>query len=190
VKRGQSYPVKKAQNKAVFAKGQAGQQKGGARRRYNFKKGSSFKGGPVHQARYKKTYHQDRRSVRGGEKSAAAVHFMKFAALALTAVWLGLIVINASSYRAFIPLAAAFIAVNGFSFYKYAQDKLFAIKHEFRTSERMLVVLAALGPFGAAAAMELCRHKTNRAKFLFWVPLFCVLHLALLATLALARRAM
>ena len=46
-------------------------------------------------------------------------------------------------------------------------------------SERRLLSLSFLGPFGAFAAMRLFRHKTRKRKFLM-VPAFLVLHLIII----------
>lgn len=47
----------------------------------------------------------------------------------------------------------------------FAWDKLAARRGWRRTPERRLLLLAAAGPLGAAAAMALTRHKTRQLRF-------------------------
>jgi uncharacterized membrane protein YsdA (DUF1294 family) len=61
----------------------------------------------------------------------------------------------------------------------FAYDKIQARKNAWRVSETLLLILAAVAPFGALVAMYLLRHKTQKMKF-WLVPVFAVLHLALL----------
>jgi uncharacterized membrane protein YsdA (DUF1294 family) len=58
-------------------------------------------------------------------------------------------------------------------------DKIQARKNAWRVSETLLLILAAVAPFGALAAMYLFRHKTQKMKF-WLVPVFAVLHLTLM----------
>jgi uncharacterized membrane protein YsdA (DUF1294 family) len=75
--------------------------------------------------------------------------------------------------------AAVYVILNLIAFAAYFHDKRSAWKKRARTSERRLLLLALLGPFGAYAAMRLFRHKTRHRKFLL-VPLFMLIHLALI----------
>jgi uncharacterized membrane protein YsdA (DUF1294 family) len=61
----------------------------------------------------------------------------------------------------------------------FAYDKIQALKNAGRVSETLLLVLAAIAPFGALVAMYLFRHKTQKVKF-WLVPVFAVLHLTLM----------
>jgi uncharacterized membrane protein YsdA (DUF1294 family) len=61
----------------------------------------------------------------------------------------------------------------------FACDKIQARKNAWRVSETLLLVLAAIAPFGALVAMYLFRHKTQKVKF-WLVPVFAVLHLTLM----------
>lgn len=72
-----------------------------------------------------------------------------------------------------------YLCLNALAFGAFARDKLKAKTGSWRTPETTLLVLAALGPFGAVAAMKVFRHKTQHAKFLL-VPIFAVLHVALI----------
>jgi uncharacterized membrane protein YsdA (DUF1294 family) len=69
--------------------------------------------------------------------------------------------------------------LNVIVFSVYAYDKRNAQKTEWRTSEKRLLFLALLGPFGAYGAMNIFRHKTLKTKFLL-VPVFLVLHLVMI----------
>ena len=68
------------------------------------------------------------------------------------------------------------------TFALYGIDKLRARRGAWRISERTLLLWALfLGAFGAAAGMGFFRHKTRHLKFRILVPVFCVLHVILLA---------
>jgi len=64
----------------------------------------------------------------------------------------------------------------------FAFDKWQAEHSGERIRERTLLVLAFLGPFGAFAAMRICRHKTQKPKF-YLVPAFLLLHLIIVSCL-------
>jgi uncharacterized membrane protein YsdA (DUF1294 family) len=70
----------------------------------------------------------------------------------------------------------AYLVLNLIAFIAFVLDKRSAERHGARTSERRLLLLSLLGPFGAFAAMRLFRHKTRKRKF-FLVPAFMVVHL-------------
>ena len=73
------------------------------------------------------------------------------------------------------------IVVNLIALIMYGLDKSFAIHKKRRISEAALVFSAFIGgAYGALAGMIFFRHKTKHAKFLFFVPLFCVLWTALI----------
>lgn len=76
-----------------------------------------------------------------------------------------------------IPLLIC-TALNAVAFGTFALDKHRAQTNAWRTSETSLLIFAALGPFGALAAMKILRHKTRHAKFLL-VPVFAILHILL-----------
>ena len=68
------------------------------------------------------------------------------------------------------------------TFMLYGADKSRAKRGKWRISERTLLLWAFfLGGFGAAAGMGFFRHKTRHLKFRILVPVFCVLHVILLA---------
>jgi uncharacterized membrane protein YsdA (DUF1294 family) len=64
----------------------------------------------------------------------------------------------------------------------FTLDKLKAKVKMGRSSENSLLLLAALGPFGALTAMMGFRHKTRHMKF-FFVPVFALLHVVLILLL-------
>jgi len=72
-----------------------------------------------------------------------------------------------------------YIGLNILAFAAFAADKLGAMTGTVRSSEVLLLFLAALGPFGAVIAMVVCRHKIRHWKFLL-VPLFLLVHIFLL----------
>jgi uncharacterized membrane protein YsdA (DUF1294 family) len=76
-------------------------------------------------------------------------------------------------------IVPAYLILNFIAFIVFFLDKRSAQRHGERTSERRLLLLSLLGPFGAFAAMRLFRHKTRKRKFLL-VPVFLILHSALI----------
>jgi uncharacterized membrane protein YsdA (DUF1294 family) len=72
--------------------------------------------------------------------------------------------------------------LNVFVFFRFAADKFAARKNIKRTSERTLIFLALLGPFGAYGAMKVFRHKTQKLKF-YLIPLIAVFHIFLIWSL-------
>ena len=79
---------------------------------------------------------------------------------------------------AFLALAGLYLLVNLVALLMYAYDKMMARRGDQRISERSLLLLALLGPFGALAGMRWFRHKTRKMKFKL-VPLFAVLHVVI-----------
>jgi uncharacterized membrane protein YsdA (DUF1294 family) len=71
-----------------------------------------------------------------------------------------------------------YTGLNVLVFATFGYDKRKARMNSWRTPENVLLILAALGPFGALIAMVGFRHKTRHVKF-FLVPVFALLHVAL-----------
>lgn len=75
-----------------------------------------------------------------------------------------------------------YLAINVVAFLVYAVDKHKAIKKQWRVPEATLLTLAAIGgAFGSWAAMQICRHKTQKKKFTIPVPFFVMVHILVLA---------
>lgn len=67
------------------------------------------------------------------------------------------------------------IFINIITFLAYGIDKLKAMKHKWRISEKVLIGLAAIGGFvGAFAGMQIFRHKTKHLKFVIGVPVIAI----------------
>ena len=81
-------------------------------------------------------------------------------------------------------LGAGYLGLNVLAFGAFWQDKHRAQTGTWRTPECTLLLLSALGPFGAAFAMKVFRHKTRHVRF-WLVPLFVVLHSAALLWLVI-----
>lgn len=76
-----------------------------------------------------------------------------------------------------IPLILlVYIILNAFAFMMFIWDKHKAQTDKWRTKESTLLLCALFGPFGAAAGMEVARHKTRKLKFKL-VYVFLVLHI-------------
>ncbi|ACZ01909.1 DUF1294 domain-containing protein [Streptobacillus moniliformis] len=71
------------------------------------------------------------------------------------------------------------LTINLFAFIFFGIDKFFAINNISRISEKTLLSLSFLGPFGAIIGMNLFRHKTKKLKFKS-VYLFLLLHLLII----------
>jgi len=77
-----------------------------------------------------------------------------------------------------------YLMANLLAFCAFVLDKRKAQRSSWRMRENTLLALAFLGPAGAFCAMKICRHKTQKIKF-YLVPIFLVLHLAVIAYLAI-----
>lgn len=76
-----------------------------------------------------------------------------------------------------------YIVLNFITIFAYAIDKRRAVRGRWRIPERLLLGLAFFGgALGAWLGMQLCHHKTSKKKFVILVPLFLVLHIALVVT--------
>lgn len=72
------------------------------------------------------------------------------------------------------------IIVNLITCILYGVDKLKAIAGGSRTPEKVLLGFAFIGgSLGALAGMQLFRHKTRHVKFRICIPLFLIVHTAL-----------
>ena len=72
-----------------------------------------------------------------------------------------------------------FLAVNVLTFVVYGVDKWKARRGRWRVPEASLLGLAAVGgSVGAWLAMQLFRHKTQKKKFRYGVPVLFVLQVA------------
>ncbi len=78
-------------------------------------------------------------------------------------------------------IVVAYLALNIFSLILFGLDKYFAIHKKRRISEKTLLVSAlCMGALGALLGMFGFHHKTKKPLFLFVVPLFLLLQMALL----------
>lgn len=76
-----------------------------------------------------------------------------------------------------IFLASVFI-INLITFSLYGIDKSKARKNKWRISEKTLILWAfCFGGIGAAAGMNIFRHKTKHTKFLICIPLAVILNI-------------
>ncbi len=78
------------------------------------------------------------------------------------------------------PILPIYVVLNLISFGAFVWDKHKAQKGAWRTPEKTLLATALFGPFGAAAGMQLARHKTRKLKFKL-VYAFLALHIILIA---------
>lgn len=90
------------------------------------------------------------------------------------------------SSEALPKLLIALLAYNALVAAVFAVDKALAKRGSRRVSERTLLGLAAcFGALGAFGAMRVVRHKTQKPRFKFGVPLLLVGQVALGAWLVL-----
>lgn len=75
---------------------------------------------------------------------------------------------------------AAYLVANLAVLILYAADKRRARSHLRRISERTLLLAAFVAPAGALAGMSIFHHKTRKLRFVVAVPLFTVLHAAVI----------
>ncbi len=74
-----------------------------------------------------------------------------------------------------------YLIVNLAAFFMYGIDKRKAVKQKWRIPESRLILVAVLGGgLGAWLGMRIFHHKTKHVKFMVCVPVFLVLHIALI----------
>lgn len=78
----------------------------------------------------------------------------------------------------FVHLGIFCAGLNLLAFILFVFDKIRARIPGWRISETALLLLAAIGPFGALVAMVVFQHKTRHVKFVL-VPVFAIFHLLL-----------
>lgn len=84
-----------------------------------------------------------------------------------------------SSLLPFLP--GYYLLVNLIAFFLFLRDKRLAVTNRRRIPEATLLGWAAFGgAAGALCGMRIFHHKTRKAKFRILVPLFLLLHTALI----------
>ena len=80
----------------------------------------------------------------------------------------------------YIPFIFIYLAmINAYGLIICLIDKILAMRHKWRISERHLIVVAVIGgAVGIFIGMKLFRHKTKKPKFYITVPLFCLFWIA------------
>ena len=76
-------------------------------------------------------------------------------------------------------LVAVYLVLNILAFCAYGVDKTKAQMDKWRVSEKTLLILAFFGPFGGYVGMQIFRHKTQKKPFTWAVPLFILIHIAI-----------
>lgn len=77
--------------------------------------------------------------------------------------------------------ATYYFGINLVTFCAFFIDKRKAIRGDWRTPERTLLILSAIGGAGGGwIAMQLFRHKTQHKKFTLTLPLLVILHAAVI----------
>lgn len=83
--------------------------------------------------------------------------------------------------KIFLAAAAVLLVLNVITFIVYALDKHYAQTGHRRISEKNLLLLALFGgSTGALFGMTVVRHKTKHIKFLVLIPLFLLIHIAII----------
>ena len=75
-----------------------------------------------------------------------------------------------------------YAVLNLISMMMFFSDKKKAVKGEWRTTEKTLLISALFGPIGATLGMHLAHHKTNKPKFKL-VYLFLIIHIVVIVVL-------
>ena len=75
--------------------------------------------------------------------------------------------------------------VNGAAFILYGMDKIKAVNNEWRISEKKLLRVSLVGPFGGWLGMKLFRHKIKKPKFYVGIPFFAIVQLVIIAIIVL-----
>lgn len=90
-------------------------------------------------------------------------------------------------YKNILILFAVYLAVMSFiTFFVYLSDKKKAEKGKYRTPEKVLLALSFFGgAAGAATAMKVCRHKTQKKYFAVTAAFGLIWQIALLCFLIL-----
>ena len=70
------------------------------------------------------------------------------------------------------------IIVNIIAFIMYGVDKRRAVHHQWRISERALILISVFGGVGGLLGMIVFHHKTRKWKFRILVPMFAVVEIA------------
>ena len=69
------------------------------------------------------------------------------------------------------------LLINAVGFIFMLLDKHYAKTNRWRIRESTLLTIAALGgSLGSLIGMKTARHKTQKLKFQFWIPVFLLLH--------------
>jgi uncharacterized membrane protein YsdA (DUF1294 family) len=76
-------------------------------------------------------------------------------------------------------LLISYLIINLMTLSAYGIDKYKAIHQKWRISERTLLILSGLGPFGAFLGRYFFRHKTRKWYFLMTIMIFISLHLVI-----------
>jgi len=71
--------------------------------------------------------------------------------------------------------------INCITFAVYGIDKIKAVNNEWRISEKRLLNLSILGPFGSLLGMKLFRHKVKKPRFYVGIPFFAIVQLILIS---------
>ncbi len=75
-------------------------------------------------------------------------------------------------------------AINIAAFAAYGIDKQKAKRNNWRTPERVLIMLAVIGgSIGSLAGMIVFRHKTKKPKFYVGIPVILLIHIILIVLL-------
>lgn len=72
-------------------------------------------------------------------------------------------------------IVLSIINVAAFTF--YGIDKIKAVNNAWRISEKTLLRISLIGPFGGWLGMKLFRHKIKKPKFYVGIPFFAIMQL-------------
>ncbi len=66
------------------------------------------------------------------------------------------------------------LILNVIPFLLFGIDKIKAVNRSWRISEKSLLKLSLIGPFGSFLAMKVFRHKINKPRFYIGIPFLAI----------------
>ncbi len=72
------------------------------------------------------------------------------------------------------------VLINLVPFILFGVDKIKAVNKTWRISEKSLLKISLIGPFGSFLAMKVFRHKIKKPRFYVGIPFFAIIQLVII----------